>query len=388
MWIDRICGDKVESLAAARPVVLLTGARQTGKSSLLQHRFPNIQYVTFDHLRQVEAARESPGKFLDQFEGSVILDEIQYVPELFREIKIKVDVDRESYGKWILTGSQRFELMETVSESLAGRISIVNLETLSAEELRNSSGLRVEDHLWKGGYPELWSNTNLDVSDFFESYIRTYVERDLKQIVDVKNLGDFRRFIKILAMRVGQLLNYRDISGDVGVSDVTIKKWIHALEMSGVIYLLPPYYANIGKRLTKSPKLYFADHGLACYLLAVDISATWQSHVHRGNLWENFVMMELVKTQSLTPGKDLFFYRDHNGVELDFVIERGLNLLLIEAKVGERIDSRKLNFGKVVPLFEKKHPVTTVVAHNIDDDVALQQKGYLSFNPLYCKLSI
>ncbi len=382
MWIKRSCGDRLENLASSRPVVLVTGARQTGKSSLLKRRFPSLQYLTFDHLRQVEAAQESPGLFLDQFNGPAVLDEIQYVPELFKEIKPRVDLDRQSYGRWILTGSQRFELMENISESLAGRISIVNLETLSASELRGSQGLAVHEHLWKGGYPELWSNENIEVDDFFESYLRTYVERDLKQIIDVKNLSDFRRFMKIAAARTGQLLNYRDMANDVGISDVTIKTWVHALQMSGLVYLLPPFFANIGKRLTKSPKLYFADHGLACYLLGINSADKWHSHIYRGNLWETFVLMEVVKTSSLVPGRELFFYRDHNGVEIDFLVEKGDDLTLIEAKVGERIDPGKLNFRKVAPLLSTGRNLKMIVAHNIGDHKPLPQKGYLSFNPL------
>ena len=291
MWVERGISESLVNAVKSRPAILLTGPRQTGKSSLLQKLFPETEYITFDHLREVEAAKESPEFFLNRFKDPVILDEIQYVPEVFRELKIVIDRDRSSYGRWIMTGSQQFVLMEQVSESLAGRIALLHLETLGAEELRNKKALNITDYLWKGGYPELWSNPALDVGDFFESYIRTYVERDLKTIIDVKNLNDFRRFVRIAASRAGQLLNYTGLSADVGVSDVTIKKWVHALEISGLVYLLPPYYANIGKRLIKSPKIYFADHGLLCYLLGIENDSDWFAHTHKGNLWENLVMM-------------------------------------------------------------------------------------------------
>ncbi len=387
MWIDRQLKQKIIQTAASRPAVLLTGARQTGKTSLLQHLFPDVEFVSFDYLRHVDSVKDSPEYFLSQFTNKVILDEVQYVPELFRELKILIDKDRQNYGKWIMTGSQQFGLMQHISESLAGRISVCHLETLSANELRGKID-EVTDFLWKGGYPELWANPAIGVDDFFESYIRTYIERDLKTIIDVKNLSDFRRFIRITATRCGQLLNFKSLSTDVGVSDVTIRKWVHALEISGLIYLLNPYYANVGKRLIKSPKLYFADHGLLCYLLGIENSNDWHFHPQKGSLWENFVLMELVKNYSLIPGNDLFFYRDQNGVEIDFVIEKKRELILIEAKSGERIDSRKLNFEKVVPLFNKKYEIKKILAQNINETRVIRNKGCSIYNPLLKTIDI
>jgi len=385
MWIQRQMKTSLENAVQTRPAVLLTGARQTGKSSLLQKEYPDIEYVTFDYLRHVEAAKESPEYFLAQFQERTILDEIQYVPGIFRELKILIDQNRQNYGKWIMTGSQQFALMEEISESLAGRIALLHLETLSACELRNENVKGINEFLWKGGYPELWSNRRLKASDFFESYIRTYVERDLKTIIDVKNLSDFRKFFRMLATRAGQLLNYRSLSSDVGVSDVTIRKWIHALEISGLVYLLTPYYANIGKRLIKSPKIYFSDHGLLCYLLGIDSERGWYSHPHRGALWENLVMMELIKTNYLVPGDDLFFYRDQNGVEIDFVIERKGKLILVEAKAGERVDANKLHFDRVASLFKDKNRVEKILAQNINETKVLRFKDYVCHNPLYSR---
>ncbi len=385
IWIDRALGEKLKRLVSSRPVVLVTGARQTGKSSLLKKLFPEAEYVTFDHLNEVEAAREAPGAFLSARGEQTVLDEIQYVPELFRELKIVVDNNRNKYGRWILTGSQRYELMETISESLAGRISIISLETLSAAELRGCKHPRTADHLWLGGYPELWACDFIDVIDYFESYLRTYLERDLKKLVDVKNLSDFRRFVAIIASRIGQLLNYRSLSRDVGVSDTTIRAWLHALETSGLVYLLPPFFANIGKRLAKSPKLYFADHGLACHLLGIHSLQTWREHNQRGSLWENFVMMELVKNHDLKPGVDLFFYRDHSGAEIDFVICRKNRITLLEAESAERVNQRRLGFDRVARSLEKGYKVDRLLAHEINSDRALGKKEYTSFNPIRCE---
>ncbi len=384
MWIERSKQLSIKELSKSRPVILLTGARQTGKSSLLLREFPDAEYVTFDHLRNVEAASESPDFFLNQLDNhdTVILDEIQYVPGLFRELKARVDRERKRYGKWILTGSRHFELMKDVSESLAGRISIIHLETLSAAELRAADIESFPDFVWKGGYPELWSNPLLNTDDFFESYLRTYIERDLKSIIDIRNLHDFKRLIRVLAVRVGQLINYTNISNEVGVSDVTVRKWVHALGASGILYLLPPYHANIGKRLTRSPKIYFSDHGLLCHLLGVDGRESWNAHTHRGNIWENIVFMEMVKAGGMRPGERLFFYRDQNGVEIDFIIEKKNELVFIEAKASERVEERQVNFRKVMPLFAAKWKTSAVLLQNIPDGMILKRKEYLCLNPL------
>ncbi|MGI6393530.1 MAG: ATP-binding protein [bacterium] len=385
MWIERKLGSKLKKSVNSRPVVFLSGARQTGKSSLLKKEFPNAEYVSFDRLIHVKQATESPEYFLKNFEKQTILDEIQYVPNLFRELKVIVDNDRNHYGKWLLSGSQQFELSKNISESLAGRISILHLETLSAEEIRNNGSLKLENYLWLGGYPELWSNKHLNFVEFFESYMKTYVERDLRLVVDIKNLNDFRRFFLILATRAGQLLNYRDISKELGVSDITVKNWLTALQISGLIYLLPPFYENIGKRLTKTPKLYFADHGLLCHLLNITTVEAWHNHFFKGALWENLVMMELVKSYGVTPGRELFFYRDQNGVEIDFIVSRGEKLFLIEAKAAEHYGSMKLNFSKVAPLFNAKYKVECILAQNIMEPEVFRFKEYSAFNPIYCR---
>lgn len=382
MWINRLLEIRLRQSARTRPVVLVTGARQTGKSSLLQHAFPELTYITLDSVRQSEMAHENPEYFLQSFADPVILDEVQYAPDLFRHLKIRVDQNRDDYGRWLLTGSQKFELMTTVSESLAGRISILHLETLSAEELRHAAVANFPDLIWKGGYPEIWANPDLNVEDFFESYIQTYLERDLKAIINVSSLQDFQRFLRIAATRVGQLINYRDFANDVGVSDVTIKKWLSAMEQGGIIYLLPPYFANIGKRLVKSPKLYFSDHGLVCFLLNINSMASWQQHVLKGNLWENFVFSELVKAHHLKPGAQLFFYRDQNAVEMDFVIERAGKLYLIEAKSTETTKKRKLNFKKIVPLFKDKK-VVCLLAANIPETGKFNMGEYVLYNPIH-----
>jgi predicted AAA+ superfamily ATPase len=380
MWIERDYSEKIIKAIKTRPVVLLTGVRQAGKSSLLQRLFKDIEYVTLDRMILAEEAEENPTLFLARFKNNVIIDEIQYAPSLFREIKIKVDENRSVKGKWLLTGSQQFLLMRHISESLAGRVGILNLGTLSATELNKTSLLKNKrDLLWKGGFPELWAE-KLDVKEFFDDYIQTYLERDLKQIIDVTNLRDFRRFLSILAFRVGQLLNYSEISREIGVAVNTIKAWVSALETSGIIILLPPYYENLGKRLIKAPKLYFSDNGLVTSLLNINSLETLDKSIQLGNIWENFVFSEFLK-EGFIAGKDIFFLRDQNGVEIDFILEKEGTVFLVEAKYSEHPNSRKLNFRKIAPLF--RQAVKSVVACGVEERGTVSLKDYTLYNPLY-----
>ncbi|MCB1177450.1 MAG: ATP-binding protein [Leptospiraceae bacterium] len=269
VWISRNITSQIREGLKSRPALFITGMRQTGKTSLLKRNFSDFQFVSFDKIENVREAEENPGKFLNSFSSPVVLDEAQYVPGIFREIKYRIDENRNQYGRWILTGSQNFLLMKDISESLAGRIGIFHLHTLSSNEIRNSIdiGNRINNSLVLGGFPEIWSNPNISPENFFDDYVTTYGERDLRRILDITNLRDFQRLLKSCAFRVGQLINYSDLARDVGVSSVTIKTWINALETGGLIYLLQPYYRNLGKRLIKAPKLYFSDSGLLCYLL-------------------------------------------------------------------------------------------------------------------------
>lgn len=380
MWINRNDTEKILDAVNTRPVVLLTGVRQAGKSSLLQKLFKDAGYVTLDKVLMAEEASVNPSKFLNRFKKQVIIDKIQYAPSLFRELKIRIDEERHVKGKWILTGSQQFTLMKGISESLAGRARILNLHTLSANEI-NQAGLLKDrnDLLWKGGFPEIWAQ-NLEANEFFDDYIQTYLERDLKQILDVSNLRDFRRFLMLLSTRVGQLVNYTELSKGIGVTGNTIKAWISSLEASGLIFLLPPYYNNLGKRLIKSPKLYFCDNGLVSALLNISSLRALEKSPHLGNIWENFVFTEFIK-EGFSPGKNLFFFRDQNAVEIDFILEKDGQIYLIEAKKNERPRAEKLNFSKIAPLF--KTSVKSMVACNADEQGEISLKDYSLYNPLY-----
>lgn len=380
MWIPRRHIEDITKAVNNRPSLLLTGVRQAGKSSILKYLFPNAEYITLDKVLLAEEAIKDPSRFLNRFQNQVIIDEIQYAPSLFRELKVRIDEDRNSNGKWILTGSQQFSLMGKVSESLAGRIRILNLYPLSASELQLAKLLdQKRDFLWKGGFPEIWAN-NLETEDFFEDYIQTYMERDLRTILNIANLRDFRRLLVLLASRVGQLLNYSTLSKDLGVAVNTVKSWVSVLETTGLIYLLPPYYRNLGKRLIKTPKIYFVDNGVVCSLLNISNLATLEGSNYLGCLWENFVFSEFIK-HGYVVGKNLFFFRDQNNVEVDFVLENSGIVFLIEAKNQERPDERKLNFRKIAPLFPEK--TQCILASGIEERGVYNLGSYKVYNPLF-----
>jgi len=382
MFIERALTQDLRKTAATRPSLIVTGARQVGKTTLLKAAFPEATYITFDNILNMASAQESPSAFLDRFEGPVILDEVQYVPALFPALKQNIDASRDRTGKWLLTGSQRFELMKNVSESLAGRIAIFHLETLSAQELR-VGGIGIEGLsglIVQGGYPELWSTPLIDSGSWFEDYIKTYIERDLKEIVQARSLIDFRRFLSLLAARNGELLNYSELGLACGVSNNTAKAWTAALELSGIVYILPPYFSNAGKRLVKQPKLYFADTGLASALVNIHSSGDLSASAFAGHLWENLVAMELIKSCHRRPGIDLFFFRDHSGAEIDFVLADPAGLTLIEAKYSERVRPERLSFDKVearlsLPVIRRR------VAAPTGNALALPMDGYDIYDP-------
>jgi predicted AAA+ superfamily ATPase len=381
MWLPRKIENRIVSLALTRPALLLTGVRQSGKSTLLQRLFPSAKYITLDKILIAAGAAENPVQFLNQFKNDkqIILDEIQYAPSLFRELKIEIDSNREENGKWLLTGSQKFTLMRGVSESLAGRISICELQTLSTGELRESGyPFETEDALWMGGYPEIWANAGIDIEHYYADYIQTYLEKDLREIIQINNIRDFRRFLRACAIRAGQLVNQADIARDIGVSANTVKSWLNTLEISGIITLLQPYYTNISKRLVKAPKLYFNDQGLLCSLLNIHSAAALQGYINEGSIWENFV---------LNPSRNLFFYRDQNLVEIDFLIEAEDTIVLVEAKSSENVAEQKLNFHKVRNLFSN-HSISCILACRTAERVAIHLKNFTVYNPLYTDIPI
>lgn len=382
MWIKRVIIERFRALAAQRPAILLTGARQTGKTSLIKHLFPKAHYVSFDLPQVAAAAEENPTEFLGQFNGMVILDEVQYVPALFRHLKTYIDDHRTEHGKWILTGSQKFQLMKEISDSLAGRIGVLELDTLSAHEIR-LAGLDHANYEFTGGYPELWAEPMLNRKQFYQDYMITYLERDLKKILAIESLRAFDRFIRSCALRAGQLTNFTELTKDASVSSVTGKKWFEVLEASNICATLEPYFNNHLKRLVKSPKIYFRDQGILCSLLNIHSKPEYHASHAYGAVFENFVFNELLRAAELSSKKkSLFFLRDKNNLEVDFLIERGSAIHLIEAKTSEFPQEAITQLEKIGTLFSKHHTVHKYIACKIPEKKPIKIKGVLFFNPL------
>ena len=327
--------------AATRPVVVLTGARQTGKTSLMRRLFPDYAFVTLDLPSEAEQAEHDPESFLTRYPPPVIVDEVQYAPGLFRHLKAAVDRDRGRTGAFLLTGSQPLGLMKSVSDSLAGRASIVELEPLSfAEASAAHPHLAVEEFLVRGGFPELYANLAIESEDFLRSYVATYLERDLRQLLQVTNLRDYERFLRAAALRTAQLLNRADLSRDVGISGSTAGAWLSALEVSHQLMLLEPWFANRTKGIVKRPKLYLRDAGLAAFLCGVHTTQALHSSPLAGALWETLVCAEIRRGQTNRRGGwDLGFWRDRTR-EADFLLHRAGRFHLADAKWTEHPGAR------------------------------------------------
>ena len=357
MWIHREISDFTERARGERPALLLTGSRQVGKTSLLEHAFPQYGYVSLDLPMLAEEAESAGADFLRRQPRPLIIDEVQYAPGLFRYLKAAIESQRDRNGQFLLTGSQKLVLMERISESLAGRIAVIEMYSLSLVEIERFTKAPISrdvlcDWMFRGGYPEVVAK-GLDPRRFYADYVATYLERDVRQTLAVRNLRDFDRFLRLCALRTGQLLSMNSLASEVGVAVNTIKSWISVLEASGVIWLVEPYYRNLGKRLVKTPKLYFADTGLACFLAGVDSPATLRKSALLGAYFETLALGQLIRhfANRGDPSR-VYFYRDHQGNEVDFVIPVGEKLHLFECKWAETPDPRPRGFvqlGKLLP---------------------------------------
>ena len=303
-------------------VVVLTGARQTGKSTLLRHLFNKThRYVTFDNPRDLKLAQEDPEFFFEEYSGPLILDEIQYVPELLSYIKLKVDFSPRK-GQFIITGSQQFTLMKGIRETLAGRVALFQLFPMTINEGKIKSQ-EYEFRAINGSYPEVVSSRDINSQRWYGSYISTYIEKDVQMHYRLEKITYFRDLVFLLAARCSQVLNYQSLSNDLGVSITAVKYWIKILEASQIIYLLKPYYINLGSRIVKSPKIYFTDIGLVSYITGVQNKKALFRGPQAGALFENFVIQEVIKyfanSGQIPP---IYYYRTNNGLEVDLVIEK------------------------------------------------------------------
>lgn len=384
--IPRKLGAQLIDAARYFPAVVLAGPRQTGKTTLLRQLFPEHHYVALDRPLLAEQAEEDPEAFLAQYPAPLLIDEVQYAPGLFRFLKLQIDENRDKKGQFILTGSQKFTLMKGISESLAGRVAVFDFEGLSALEVAARYTPDATPESWlpfftRGGFPELWQHSDHPVELYLDSYIATYLERDVKQVLAVGSLRDFERFLRACALRSGQQLNKSDLARDVGISVPTVGEWLSVLEALGQIHLLEPWFGNLNKRLVKSPKLYLAEPSLMAYLCGLRPASMLTSPLI-GALWETFVFAELRKQLAFQGQKtSLWYYRDQSQLEVDFVWETGSDLQLIECKwTASPTRSMAANLDKLEKVFVERAALHTVTRKKL---VTRAQENFISKDLTY-----
>ena len=331
-FINRKITQAIENAAASFPVITITGPRQSGKTTLARHMFPEYPYFSLENPNVRNLAMEDPVGFLNNTTEGIILDEVQNSPQLLSYIQGIVDNDYEKC--FILTGSNNFSMLKNVSQSLAGRSAVFELLPFSINELNNYE-TDTDSLIYKGGYPGIWCDGK-DTYTFYSNYVTTYLERDVRNIINIKDLDTFQKFIRICATRIGSIWNSSEVSNEIGVSVNTVKSWLSVLQASYIIFMLQPFFTNTRKRLTKSPKLFFTDTGLASFLLEIESESQIKRDKMRGHLFENMIVAEALK-QRLNAGRtnNLCFYRDSNGNEVDLITKREGMLNLYEIKSSE-----------------------------------------------------
>lgn len=342
MFIRRKIAPRLQKLSSQFPAIGILGPRQSGKTTLAKSLFPKHKYISLEELDNRQFAKEDPRGFLKMLEEEVgvILDEIQKSPELLSYIQSHIDTWQKT-GFFILTGSENILVNQHITQSLAGRIAIVTLLPLSIEELKEADllPLEMEDFLMKGCYPSLYART-IDSKEWVQSYIQTYIERDVRQIKQITDLSLFQKFLQLCAGRIGQLVDLTSLGNDCGITAHTVRSWLSILEATYIIFLLQPHHKNFSKRLIKAPKLYFYDTSIACHLLSIHSSKDLMTHYLRGGLFESMILSELTKKQ-LNAGfpPNLYFWRDKSGLEVDCLIDHGIETIPVEIKSARTMNS-------------------------------------------------
>lgn len=339
---------KLKEMAGKFPVITITGPRQSGKTTLCKHLFSDYRYVSLENPDLKLYAENDPRGFLEEYNNQVIIDEAQNVPQLFSYLQQIVDERRET-GQFILTGSQNFLLLEKISQSLAGRVYIFHLLPFNHKEISPKYKTDLYQSMFQGGYPAIYDR-QISPGDFFPSYVQTYIERDVRSIMQIKDLNLFTTFLKVCAGRIGQLFNASSIANEIGVDYKTIQSWLSILETSFIVFRLHPWHVNFNKRIVKTPKLYFYDTGLACHLLEIRKAEDLNFHFAKGALFENYVISEYLKNRrNQGDNNDPYFWRDNVGNEIDLLADLGPLLKIAEIKSGKTIRN---DFFKGLNFFE------------------------------------
>ena len=353
--IQRTASAKIKYLAKKFPAVGLLGPRQSGKTTLAKELFPKKPYISFENQDNILLATQDPRAFLSKYKSGAIFDEIQRVPHLLSYMQGVIDAQPNKVGLFIITGSQNLLLLDSVSQTLAGRIAFIHLLPFSYKEIEASifATPSLNKLMLNGGYPRIYDKKIMPV-DYYPNYILTYVERDVRQIKNITNLAMFQRFLKVCASRVGQEVNYSSIGNDVGVDQKTIMSWFGILEASFIAFRLQPYFNNLGKRLTQMPKLYFYDTGLCCSLLEIENESHVNTHPLRGALFENLIVLELLKARFNNGQRsNLFYWRDRTGNEIDVLLDQSSQVVPIEIKTAATFTT---DFVKGINYWKKIKP--------------------------------
>jgi len=380
MYLQRDIEKVITGALEQFPAIAITGPRQSGKTTMLREVFGNkYEYVTFDDPLNRQRAIDDPKLFLSQLKEYVILDEIQYVPEILHYLKMEIDNKRFMKGRFILTGSQQFGLIKGLSESLAGRIAIFSLLPFSYIEVNKHNACTTKtyfsDSSLKGLYPEIYLSENINNKLWYGSYLQTYLERDIRSVYNIGSLREFSIFLRLLASRCSQLLNMSALARDIGVSVNTIKAWISVLEAGHIIYLLQPWYRNLGKRITQSPKVYFVESALVTYLTGISTEELLFNGPMGGELFENLIISEALKSlYNRGERPEMYYLRTNNGVEADLITERNNKLSVYEIKMSQtpHIGMAK-NFGQIVQLFPEFNFADKAIICMTDSDIVLSK---------------
>jgi predicted AAA+ superfamily ATPase len=382
MHITREIMPRVGQALKKFPIVAVLGPRQSGKTTLCKMLKPDFNYVNLEDISIRDFAKSDPKGFLETYKNGVIIDEIQYAPDLFSYLQVYTD-QRQMNGEYLITGSQHFLMSEHIAQSLAGRVALFNLLPLSISELKQGHFVfdSWEEYLLNGSYPRKWLN-NIDAFDFYDNYLRTYVERDVRMLKNIMNLDVFQKFIKLLAGRTGQLFNQSSLGNELGVDNKTVNAWMTLLEASFIAFRLSPYHKSFNKRIIKTPKVYFYDTGLLAYLLGVRTIQDLEIHFAKGQLFENFILVEKMKqTLNHKTHENYYFWRDTSGNEIDILIENGLKITAIEVKSAKTIHS---DFFKNLKQFKKINPdVSSILVYGGNEFQKRSDGTVVCFNELY-----